>query len=102
MNDFECLSYMSYMYMRKHHKEDNSARGSSPGWKDTFSIDDKGGEIHQMQRIEAGFHGEKWSHRCRGQRHVSRGSMSDMTSVLHDIILVFHQSVSINAKGGDC
>jgi hypothetical protein len=32
--------------------------------------------------------------RCRGQRH-SRGSMSDMISVLH-------QSVSINAKGGDC
>jgi hypothetical protein len=32
---------------------------------------------------------------CRGQRHGSRGSMSDMISVLH-------QSVSINAKGGDC
>jgi hypothetical protein len=31
----------------------------------------------------------------RGQRHGSRGSMSDMISVLH-------QSVSINAKGGDC
>jgi hypothetical protein len=25
-------------------------RGSSPGWKDTFSIDEKGGEIYQMQR----------------------------------------------------
>jgi hypothetical protein len=24
--------------------------GASPGWKDTFSIDDKGGEIYQMQR----------------------------------------------------
>jgi hypothetical protein len=39
--------------------------------------------------------------RCRAQRHGSRGSdghrgrMSDMT-------LVLHQSVSINAKGGDC
>jgi hypothetical protein len=33
--------------------------------------------------------------KCRGQRHGSRGSMSDMISVLH-------QSVSINAKGGDC
>jgi hypothetical protein len=33
--------------------------------------------------------------RCRGQRHGFRGSMSDMISVLH-------QSVSINAKGGDC
>jgi hypothetical protein len=90
------------MYTRKHHKEDNSVRGSNPRWKDTFSIDDKGGEIHQMQRIEAWFQGEKWSQRCRGQRHVSRGSMSDMTSVLHDIISVLHQSVAINAKGGDC
>jgi hypothetical protein len=27
-----------------------SVRGSSPGWKDTFAIDDKGGEIYQMQR----------------------------------------------------
>jgi hypothetical protein len=25
-----------------------SVRGSNPGWKDTFSIDDKGGEIYQM------------------------------------------------------
>jgi hypothetical protein len=33
--------------------------------------------------------------KCRGKRHGSRGSMSDMISVLH-------QSVSINAKGGDC
>jgi hypothetical protein len=33
--------------------------------------------------------------RCRGQRHGFRGSMSDMISVLH-------QSVAINAKGGDC
>jgi hypothetical protein len=32
--------------------------------------------------------------RYRGQRHGSRGSMSDMISVLH-------QSVAINAKGGD-
>ena len=31
----------------------------------------------------------------RGQRHGSRGGMSDMISV-------FHHSVSINAKGGDC
>jgi hypothetical protein len=40
--------------------------------------------------------------RCRGQRHGSRGSMSDMTSVLHDMISVLHQSVAINAKGRDC
>jgi hypothetical protein len=38
------------MYMRKHHKEDNLVRGSIPKWKDTFAIDDKGGEIYQMQR----------------------------------------------------
>jgi hypothetical protein len=43
------------MYMRKHHKEDNSVRGSNPGWKNTFAIDDKGGEIYQMQRTEAWF-----------------------------------------------
>jgi hypothetical protein len=30
-------------------------RGSSPGRKDTFAIDDKGGEIYQMQRAEAWF-----------------------------------------------
>jgi hypothetical protein len=67
--------------MRKHHKEDNSGqeisfmkslvmgsipkdslvRGRRPGWKDTFSIDDKGGDIYQMQIIEAWFQGERWS-----------------------------------------
>jgi hypothetical protein len=55
--------------MRKHHKEDSSGweinfnkssfrgsipkeisvRGSIPRWKDTFSIDDKGGDIYHMQ-----------------------------------------------------
>jgi hypothetical protein len=35
-----------------------SVRGSNPRWKDTFSIDDKGGEIYQMQRTEAWFQGE--------------------------------------------
>jgi hypothetical protein len=33
--------------------------------------------------------------RYRRQRHGSKGNMSDMISVLH-------QSVAINAKGGDC
>jgi hypothetical protein len=28
--------------------EDSSVRGSNPGWKDTFVIDEKGGEIYQM------------------------------------------------------
>jgi hypothetical protein len=55
--------------MRKHHKEDSLGwgiifrkisvrgsipeeslvRGSSLGWKDTFVIDDKGGDIYQMK-----------------------------------------------------
>ena len=43
----------------------------------------------------------------RTQRHGSRGndghrgSMSDMTLVLHEMISVLHQSVAINAKGVD-
>jgi hypothetical protein len=65
----------------KHHKEDNSCReiifrkssvrgsipkdssvrGSNPRWEDTFSIDDKGGEIYHMQITEACFQGERWS-----------------------------------------
>jgi hypothetical protein len=90
------------MYTRKHHKEDNSVRGSNPVWKDTFSIDDKGEDIYQMQGTEAWFQGEKWSQRCRGQRHGSSGSMSDMTSVLHDMISVLHHNVVINDRGGDC
>jgi hypothetical protein len=57
-----------------------------------------------MQRTEAWFQGEKIYQMQRTEenlsdtedkRHGSRGSMSDMISVLH-------QSVSINAKGGDC
>jgi hypothetical protein len=46
------------MYMRKHHKEDNLIRGRNFGWKNTFAIDDKGGEIYQMQRTEAWFQGD--------------------------------------------
>jgi hypothetical protein len=49
----------------------------------------QGEQIYQMQRTE-----ENLSD-TRGQRHGSRGSMSDIISILH-------QSVSINAKGGDC
>jgi hypothetical protein len=43
-------------------QEDSSVRGSSLGWKDTFSIDEKGGEIYHMQRIEAWFQGENIYH----------------------------------------
>jgi hypothetical protein len=39
--------------------EDSSVRGSIPKWKDTFAIDDKGGDIYQMQRKEAWFQGEQ-------------------------------------------
>jgi hypothetical protein len=35
-----------------------TVRGRNPRWKNTFAIDDKGGEIYQMQRIEAWFQGE--------------------------------------------
>jgi hypothetical protein len=31
MNYFECLYYMSYIYMGKHHKEDSSGWGISSG-----------------------------------------------------------------------
>jgi hypothetical protein len=65
--------------------KESSVRGSSPRSKDTFVIDDKGGEIYQMKE-RAQRHGSKGS-----DRH--RRSMSDMTSVLH-------QSVAINSKGG--
>jgi hypothetical protein len=41
------------MYTRENHKEDISVRGRSPRWKCTFLIDDKGGDIYQMQRTEA-------------------------------------------------
>jgi hypothetical protein len=41
------------MYTRKNHKDDNLVRGSNPGWKDTFYIDDKGKEIYHMQRTKA-------------------------------------------------
>ena len=78
--------------MRKHRKRTVHSGGRNPGWKDAFSIDDKGGDIYQMQRIEEWFQRERWSQRCR---HGSRESMGDMISVLH-------HSVSINAKGGDC
>jgi hypothetical protein len=45
------------MYMRKHHKEDSSVRGSSPDGKIPFPLMTKG---------------ERFI-RCRGQRHGSRG-----------------------------
>jgi hypothetical protein len=88
--------------MRKHHKEDSSiweisfgkssVRGCIPVWKYAFFIDDKGGEIYQMQRQMLGEREQR--HGFRGS-DGHRGSMSDMTSVLH-------QSVVINAQRGYC
>jgi hypothetical protein len=74
---------MSYIYTRKHHKYDSYVRGGSPDGKIHLSLMTKG---------------ERFI-RCRGQRHGSRGSMSDITSVLHDMISLLHKSVSINSKG---
>ena len=67
------------MYMRKHHKRIVQSGGAAPKGKIPLPLMTKG-EIFI---------------KCRGQRHGSKGSMSDMISVLH-------QSVAINAKGGDC
>jgi hypothetical protein len=41
--------------------KDISVRGSNLGWKYTFSIDDKGEDIYQMQSIDASFQGKQWS-----------------------------------------
>jgi hypothetical protein len=71
--------------------KDSSVRGSSPRRKYTFSVDEKGGEIYQMQRKMLGEISKR--HGSRGS-DGHRGRMSDMNSVLH-------QGVSINAKGGD-
>ena len=53
-------------------------RGMVPWGEDLSDVEDKGKFI-----------------RYGGQMHGSRGIMSDMISLLH-------QSVAINAKGGDC
>jgi hypothetical protein len=67
------------MYMRKHHKMTVQSGGEAPDGKIPYPSMKKG-EIFII---------------CRGQRHGSKGKMSDMISVLH-------QSVAINSKGGDC
>ena len=65
--------------MRKHHKRIVQSGGETLDGKIPLTLMTKG------ERFII----------CRGQRHGSKGSMSDMISVLH-------QSVAINAKGGDC
>jgi hypothetical protein len=64
------------MNTRKHHKRTVQSGGEAPDGKIPFPLMTKG---------------ERFI-RCRGQRHGSRGSMSDMISVLH-------QSVSSMPKG---
>jgi hypothetical protein len=48
--------------------KDSSIRGSGPKWKDTFSIDEKGGYIYHIKdrnawrkSTEASFQRERWS-----------------------------------------
>ena len=103
---------MSYIYTRKHDKEDSSSREFS------FRKSSVRGSIPKDNSIRGATSdgniplplmtkGEIYI-RCRAHRHGSRGSdghrksMSDMNSILHGMTSVLHQSVSINAKGGDC
>jgi hypothetical protein len=65
--------------MRKHHKRIVQSRGAAPDGKISLPLMTKGERFIK----------------CRGHGHGSRGSMSDMISILH-------QSVAINAKGGYC
>jgi hypothetical protein len=80
--------------MRKHHKRTVQSGGATPDGKIPLPLMTKGERFIKCR-------GQAWFQRRRliryrgGQRHGSRGIMSDMISVLH-------QSVAINAKGGDC
>jgi hypothetical protein len=78
------------MYTRKHHKRTVQSGGAAPDGKIPLPLMTKGERFIRCRAEDRGRF-----IRCRGQRHGSKGSMSDMISVLH-------QSVSINAKGGDC
>jgi hypothetical protein len=82
------------MYSTKHHKKIVQSGGAAPDGKIPFPLMTKGERFIRCKGQRHGFRGSKFM-RCRGQRHGSRGSMSDM-------ICVLNQSVSINAKGGDC
>jgi hypothetical protein len=82
------------MYMRKHHKRTIQLGGATPDGKIPLPLMTKGARFIRCKRKRYGSRGSRFI-RYRGQRHGSRGSMSDMISVLH-------QSVVINAKGGDC
>ena len=80
--------------MRKHHKRTVQSGGAALDGNIHFPLMTKG---ERFIRCIGQRHGSRWIRFiiCRGQRHGFRGSMTDMISVLH-------QSVAINAKGGDC
>jgi hypothetical protein len=59
MNAFLMLILYVLDVHKKRHKRTIQSGGINPVWKYTFAIDDKGGEIYQMQRIEAWFQGEQ-------------------------------------------
>jgi hypothetical protein len=75
-------------------EEDSLSGGAAPDGKIPLPLMTKG---ERFIRCRGQRHGSRWIRfiRCRGKRHGFRGSMTDMISVLH-------QSVAINAKGGDC
>jgi hypothetical protein len=79
---------------RKHHKKTIQSGGEAPDGKIPLPLMTKGEIFIRCRGQRHGSRGRIFI-RCRGQMHGSRGSMSDMISILH-------QSVSINAKGGDC
>ena len=82
------------MYTRKHHKRIVHSGGVAPDGKIPLPLMKKGERFIICRGQRHGSRGIIFI-RCRGQRHGSMGSMSDMISMLH-------QSVAINAKGGDC
>jgi hypothetical protein len=82
------------MYTRKHHKKTVHSGGATLDGKIPFPLMKKGERFIRRRGQRKGSRGRIFI-RCRGQRHGSKASMSDM-------ILVLHQSVSINAKGEYC
>ena len=80
---------MSYIYTRKHHRRTVQSRGVALDGKIPLPLMTK---WERFIRCKGERHGSRGIMR---QRHGSKGIMSDVTSVLH-------QSVAINAKGGDC
>jgi hypothetical protein len=51
--NFECYSYMSYIYMRKHHKEESSV------WESNFRKSSFKGSIHKDKEFRRSSRDEK-------------------------------------------